>query len=98
LQPSDGFVFSAPGSYAPTFTWSAWRGSQPACLPSGFRIEVIYGRTVVGADTAATVTAWQSASLPCGSQFTWRVGAKRSDGTLSAWSPSRTFSIICIPS
>lgn len=98
LQPSDGYSFGAPGAYLPTFSWSAWRSAPPACPPSGFRIELQVGRSIVSGDLPASETTWQPpAPLSCGSQFTWRVGAKRSDGAVAAWSPTRAFTIVCTP-
>lgn len=98
LQPGDGYSFPSPGPYLPTFSWSPWRSTPPACPPSGFRIELQFGRSLVSGDLPASETTWQPpAPLSCGSQFTWRVGAKRGDGSVAAWSPTRAFSIVCIP-
>ena len=95
LRPPSGEVFTSAGPYAPTFAWAAGGG---ACTPSGFRVEITYRATVVTGDTPASVRTWKPAPLPCGvGQIDWRVGAKRSDGTVGAWSTLRRFWINCAP-
>jgi hypothetical protein len=98
LEPAEGEVFTSENYFVTTFTWSGWRGSPPECPPSGFRIEVFHGRTVIADDLAASTTTWQPPQpLSCGLAYTWRVGSKRSDGSLANWSPYRGFSSQCIP-